>query len=141
MPTCLLVDDDDDDQEIFNLALEDANPGMNCVTAKDGIEALTLLKVNFFTPDYIFLDLNMPLMDGKECLREIRKLKHLTHVPVIIFSTSSAQRDVTETKELGATSFITKPPLVSILAQKLNEVFQSKHIKKINTNSKISDQI
>lgn len=124
MQTCLLVDDDDDDQEIFNLALEDANPTMNCITAKDGIEALSILKANSFTPDYIFLDLNMPLMDGKECLREIRKMQHLNHVPVIIFSTSSAQRDMMETKQLGATSFITKPPLISLLATKLNEVFQ-----------------
>ena len=125
---CLLVDDDEDDQEIFCLALEKVDPSINCLTASDGREALLMLKNKSVTPDYIFLDLNMPQMDGKECLKEIRKHDHLRNIPVIIFTTSSAPRDVEETKRLGATSFITKPPLVSTLAKKLLDVFN-------NTNS------
>ena len=122
--TCLLVDDDEDDKEIFSLALNEANPTVDCRVASDGIEALKMLVDRTFVPDYIFLDLNMPLMSGKECLVEIRKRPHLNNTPVIIFSTSASQKDIMETKALGASSFITKPPLISTLAEKLSEVFQ-----------------
>ena len=121
---CLLVDDDEDDKEIFAMALNEANPSIECYIASDGIEALLMLSDTSFVPDYIFLDLNMPLMSGKECLVEIRKRPHLTETPVIIFSTSSSQKDIVDTKALGASSFITKPPRISMLAKKLTEVFQ-----------------
>jgi CheY-like chemotaxis protein len=125
--TCLLVDDDEDDKEIFLLALAEANPSIECFIASDGLEALSILKEGSFIPDYIFLDLNMPLMSGKECLAEIRKLPHLVHVPVIIFSTSSSQKDIRDTQALGASSFITKPPLMATLAAKLTEVFETEY--------------
>jgi CheY-like chemotaxis protein len=128
--TCLLIDDDEDDKEIFCLAMAEADPSMRCSIASNGPEALGILLDRSFTPDFIFLDLNMPLMNGKECLREIRRHEHLRHIPVVIFSTSSMQKDIQETKELGASSFITKPPLVSTLAQKLSEFLNSKR----NTN-------
>lgn len=120
---CLLVDDDDDDREIFCLALEKIDPAIECTTARDGVEALSILNGKKYIPDYIFLDLNMPIMDGKECLKGIRKQNHLNTVPVIIFSTSSAEKDKEEAKKLGATAFITKPPLVSTLAAKLSDIF------------------
>jgi CheY-like chemotaxis protein len=123
--TCLLVDDDDDDKEIFCLALKNTNATIECTTASDGLEALSILSNKSFIPDYIFLDLNMPRMNGKECLKEIRKHNHLNHVPVIIFTTSAAGKDIEETKRLGANSFITKPPLVSQLATKLAELFNN----------------
>jgi CheY-like chemotaxis protein len=122
--TCLLVDDDEDDKEIFCLALEQVDPLIKCVTASDGHEALAILSQQSFVPHYIFLDLNMPRMDGKQCLREIRKKGHLDAVPVIIFTTSSAQREVEETRALGANAFITKPPLVATLAKMLTQVFE-----------------
>lgn len=75
-----------------------------------------------FVPDYIFLDLNMPLMTGKECLQQIRKLPRLSDVPVIIYSTSASQRDIQDSMELGASTFITKPPQIAVLADKLAEV-------------------
>lgn len=121
---CLLVDDDEDDTEIFSLAVSEAFPSIDCRFASDGIEALKMLEDVSFVPDYIFLDLNMPLMSGKECLAELRKRPHLLDVPVIIFSTSSSHRDMVETKALGASSFITKPPLISALTEKLMEVFE-----------------
>ena len=123
--TCLLVDDDEDDKDIFSLALTEANPAIECVMANDGLEALSMLKNEDFVPDYIFLDLNMPLMTGKECLVEIRKQPRLTKVPVIIFSTSASEKDMQDTKALGASSFINKPPLIATLAEKLTEVIES----------------
>lgn len=124
--TCFLIDDDEDDQEIFALALREADASIRCVTANDGVEALHKLEQDkTFVPDYIFLDLNMPLMNGKECLREIRKHTHLRDVPVIIFSTSSEPRDIEETRRLGANDFITKPPLISSLSRQLAEFFKT----------------
>ena len=123
--TCLLVDDDDDDTEIFCMALMEAHPAIDCRTVSNGLEALRMLKEPGFVPDYIFLDLNMPLMSGKECLQEIRKEVHLREVPVIIYTTSASQKDIQDTMELGASYFITKPPRISVLAEKLAEVLQT----------------
>jgi CheY-like chemotaxis protein len=127
--TCLLVDDDEDDKEIFCLALQRIDPAIECTTASDGLEALSILKNKSYVPGYIFLDLNMPRMNGKECLKEIKKQDHLSDVPVIIFSTSAAERDIEETRRLGASSFITKPPLVATLAKKLSDIFANHHSK------------
>jgi len=121
--SCLLVDDDEDDKEIFCLALAEVDPSIQCYIASDGIEALEMLSNPAFTPDYIFLDLNMPLMSGKECLIEIKKRPHLGKTSVIIFSTSASQKDIEDTIELGASAFITKPPLISTLTGKLLQVF------------------
>jgi CheY-like chemotaxis protein len=112
--TCFLIDDDKDDQEIFMLALEDMNINVACVTANDGNEALNkFAQDETFLPDYIFLDLNMPRINGKQCLVEIKKIDHLKNIPVIIYSTSSAQKDKLETEMLGASAFITKPSSIS----------------------------
>ena len=124
--TCLLVDDDEDDKEIFFLALRDVNPSIKCHVASDGLEALSMLDDPSAVPDYIFLDLNMPLMSGKECLVEIKKRPHLKHIPVIIFSTSASQKDIQDSLELGAASFITKPPLIASLTERLLAVLDGK---------------
>lgn len=117
---CLLIDDDRDDQEIFTLALEKVDPAFRCVIANNGYEGLKYLtNKNNPLPRYIFLDLNMPLMNGKECLIEIKKLSFLRSVPVIIYSTSSLQDDVVQTRKLGAADFITKPPSIPVLSSKL----------------------
>jgi CheY-like chemotaxis protein len=112
--TCFLIDDDKDDQEIFMLALEDMDINVSCITANDGNEALLkFAQDETFLPNFIFLDLNMPRINGKQCLIEIKKIDHLKDVPVIIYSTSSAQKDKVETEMLGAAAFITKPSSIS----------------------------
>ncbi|HEU5146580.1 MAG TPA: response regulator [Chryseosolibacter sp.] len=128
--SCLLIDDDDDDKEIFCIALGEANPAVKCFTADNGLEALQMLRDGSLVPDYIFLDLNMPLMSGKECLVEIRKQNHLKNTPVIIYSTSASERDIQETSILGASGFITKPPLLGALIEKLVEVFEGQPANK-----------
>lgn len=122
--TCLLVDDDEDDSEIFALAVSEADPSVDCIFASDAVSALAMLEDKLFVPDFIFLDLNMPLMSGRECLVEIRKRQHLSDTPVIIYTTSASQRDMEDTHQLGASFFITKPPLISALTGKLLAVFK-----------------
>jgi CheY-like chemotaxis protein len=117
-----LVDDDLDDQEIFLSALKDVDSKIQCKTAENGCEALQLFKDENFIPDFIFLDLNMPKVNGKECLTELRKINRLKKTPIYIYTTSSAQKDKLEAKKFGATGFITKPTLINILIKTLSEI-------------------
>ncbi len=108
--TILIIDDDDDDREMFREALELVDRSVACLVAEDGIAALQILRTEQeYLPDFIFLDLNMPRMDGKQCLAAIRQTDHLRDIPVIIYTTSKHPQDVEDTKKLGATYFITKP--------------------------------
>lgn len=108
--TILLVDDDPDDREMFGEALQIVDGTVEYLAVEDGVEALRLLRTEKERlPDIIFLDLNMPRMDGKQCLAEIRKTDHLQRIPVIIYTTSKHPKDIEETKQLGANCFITKP--------------------------------
>jgi DNA-binding response OmpR family regulator len=121
---CLLIDDDKDDQEIFNLALEELPEKIECLFAnnsKQGLEVLSLS--NDYIPDVIFIDLNMPKVNGKVCLAKIRELDHLHEVPVIIYSTSESELDKKEVFSLGAKNFITKPSTISELALMLSGIF------------------
>lgn len=112
MKTILLIDDDRDDQEIFSMALQEVAPDFRFITAGDGFEALEMLKERNVKPDYIFLDLNMPRMNGRRCLEEIRRDPGLSEVPVVIYSTSSELKDREQLIEMGATAFVTKPPKI-----------------------------
>src|ERR1700753_169869 len=106
----LLVDDDADDVSLFQEVLEEVNPSIDFMYASDGKEAIDILKnqqTNF--PDIIFLDLNMPRMDGKQCLVEIKKDPVLQRIPVIMYTTSCQSKDIEETMLKGAMCFITKP--------------------------------
>jgi CheY-like chemotaxis protein len=120
---CVLIDDDLDDQEIFLLGIEKTGLNIECLTANDGLQGLALLEKQSTPPDYIFLDLNMPNMDGKKCLVEIKKQERLNAVPVIMYSTSSYINDIRETRRLGATGFITKPTNVGALVDLLMKIF------------------
>ncbi len=95
---------------MFCEALHEVDNSVECVAAQDGAEALGMLRAQEATlPDIIFLDLNMPRLNGQQCLSEIKKTRHLVHIPVIIYTTSRQQKDMDELKNLGAAQFITKP--------------------------------
>ncbi len=124
----LLVDDDVDDTSIFKEVLEEVNPSIDFVSAGDGHEALHILKAqNSILPDVIFLDLNMPRMDGKECLSVLKKDAQLRHIPVIMYTTSSQSKDIEETMQKGAICFITKPTNLRELKSILSSVSQNVH--------------
>lgn len=118
-----IADDDPDDQELFIEALHEIDALFKYETALDGQEALNKLMNNAINlPDYIFLDLNMPKMNGKECLAEIQKNQLLKKIPVIIYSTSADQKDMHEAMQLGAVFFLQKP-------NRFEELFRAlKHI-------------
>ena len=104
----MIVDDDKDDRFFFRSAIRKNNPSYECIEAEDGADALKQLQKAKQLPDFIFLDLNMPKMDGRECLKELKKDKTFKKIPVIIYSTSGYTVDVKVKKELGADFFLTK---------------------------------
>lgn len=120
----LLVDDDEDDQYVFRDALNAVDASINVDTAIDGVDALEKLSESKTVPELIFLDLNMPRMNGKSFLKEIKSSDTFQSIPVIVYSTSANPSDISETKALGAKDFITKPnnykELCSVLASVVN---------------------
>ena len=122
--TLFIIDDDEDDQLFLHEAIHDLNIPIDFFYANNGETAIQLLKgEDIPVPDYIFLDLNMPKLNGKECLIEIKKLRKYANVPIIIYTTSSNQRDKQEIMELGAHYFLTKPTRISELCSRLLDVF------------------
>lgn len=118
------IDDDTDDQEIFGIAITEADPDASCIFANDGIEALQKLRDTSFLPAGIFIDLNMPRMNGSECLTAIRQIKRLDSIPVYMYSTSSDPRLMAECLRLGAADFIVKPPGLKALTDRLTQVIR-----------------
>ncbi len=118
----LLIDDDQDDHEIFSAALEKISANLTCNLRQDATEALEQLKNDLLTPDLIFLDLNMPVMNGQEFLNAVKKSEKLKGIPVIIFSTTSNRETIRLAKELGALDFITKPNKFDSLVMLLKSV-------------------
>ena len=106
------------------MAVSEVDTSIECVFANDGIEALQQLDEDGFLPDCIFIDLNMPRMNGLECLAVIKKIERLQKVPVFIYSTSADPKLVAECKQMGASDFIVKPPGLQLLTDKLKQIIQ-----------------
>ncbi len=103
----LNIDDDPEDLEIFYKAVKTVNPMAKCLLARDAKEALGILR-DTIVPDYIFLDIHMPLMDGKTVLSELRQNKRLASVPVVMYSTRIDPDETEEYAALGANEFLNK---------------------------------
>lgn len=104
----LLVDDDSDDIELLREGLASVDDTIVCHNAKDGYDALELLQ-KIEKPDLIFLDINMPKMGGWECLQNLKRNPSYKDVAVLIYSTSSFEKDIDTAADLGAWGFYTKP--------------------------------
>ena len=106
----MVVDDDCDDTELFAEAIESVDASVSCLNASDGREALDKLKSKIFErPDIIFLDINMPIMNGWEFLSRLKGSEGLKEIPVIMYSTSSKSSDINTAMSSGALCFFTKP--------------------------------
>ena len=110
----LLVEDDQGDVLLTKKALEKGAICSRMTVAKDGIEALAVLRkqddfANARRPDLILLDLNMPRMDGRELLTEIKRDKLLRSIPVVILTTSDSDQDISKSYDLQASCYVTKP--------------------------------
>ena len=110
----LLIEDDPQDVEITKEVMELSKVKININVVNNGAEALSYMrKENGYTeairPDLILLDLNMPKMNGKEFLDEIKKDDDFKMIPVVVLTTSKADEDIIKSYKLGASCYITKP--------------------------------
>ncbi len=140
----LLADDDGDDTELFREALEAIDPLIVCYCVTDGKQVLEILgNKEFEKPQIIFLDINMPGMNGWECLTELKKNEPYKDIPVIMYSTSSHQSEANIAMDLGALCFFTKPSdfvelkdILKVIAANLDENLLKavSHFKAIKSN-------
>jgi len=110
----LLVEDNEGDVGLIEEVFEEAKIRNSLHVAKDGEEAVLYLhSEGKFSgsprPDLIILDLNLPKKDGREVLRDIKKDENFHNIPVIILTTSTAERDILRAYELHANAYVTKP--------------------------------
>lgn len=117
----LLADDDDDDRLLFLDVLKELPTPVNLNVAANGEILMRMLDISV-RPDLLFLDLNMPLKNGFECLEEIRSDKRLNDLPVIIFSTSSQPSAIDKVYKAGAQLYIRKPNDFTQLKKVINHV-------------------
>ncbi len=121
----LIVDDDQDDQEILLEAIRELYPQSDNVAKNDGAEALQYIEQNPPPPSIIFLDLNMPLVNGFEFLTRYQKKPGYDKSRVIIYTTSSHPRDKKISKELGAAEYITKVADIDVLKEKIQQAVEN----------------
>lgn len=126
--TFLLVDDDLDDTSLFEEVLQQVDPAVVFASAANGHEALAALREGITRPDVIFLDLNMPRMDGRQCLAALKEDDTLKQIPVIMYTTSSQPKDVEQAMQKGAVSFITKPTSLKELQEILEAIAGNVHL-------------
>jgi CheY-like chemotaxis protein len=129
MPKGLLIfmiDDDTDDQEVFSQTMGKVVPLAKCEFADDGVHALQKLRSPdpSFLPDLIFIDINMPRMNGIECLAEIKKLTHLIDVPAYMYSTSDESFIVAKSLSAGAVGFVKKEVHPKELENRLQKILK-----------------
>lgn len=117
-----IIDDDMEDQEIFIEAVTEVSKSIECFCSTSGEEALKQLEHEQTMPDLIFLDLNMPKLNGKQVLKEIKNKLSLKNIPVIMYSTSFAPRDIDEITSLGAAHHLLKPARFDELCESLQRI-------------------
>ena len=124
----LLIDDDVDDQLIFREIIEEISPDIECIGAHNGLEGLNTLAGMDPGPTMIFLDLNMPLISGWECLERIWKDQRTNRIPVVIMTTSDNQADKKRALELGARAFVTKTADLASLRQNIRKMLAAEKV-------------
>jgi len=130
----MYAEDDDADRMLLKEALVEAEINSDLETVTNG-EAL-IKDLSKTDPDIIFLDLNIPRKNGKECLHEIRSNNKFKDIPVIIFSTCSFEEDVNDTYADGANMYVTKPISFKSHVEILKKIFSINWRKKLLKHDK-----
>jgi len=117
----MIIDDDSDDRFFFRDALSKMHGSVEYMEASGGKEALLLLSTATQLPNFIFLDINMPRMDGRDCLKHLKKDEKLKNIPVIVYSTYFSEESVNEFQKLGALSYLNKPTDIKKLPEHILE--------------------
>lgn len=118
-----LADDDDDDRFLFKEAIDEIKIQTKLSLFTNGQELMDYLNLpNVILPQVVFLDLNMPIKNGIQCLKEIRKNSALDSISVAIYSTSSSEKDIEDTFIFGANIYINKPDSFIKLKEAIEKV-------------------
>jgi PleD family two-component response regulator len=120
----LCVDDDEDDASLLESAVQSVNDEIQFVKMFGGEEALDYLKETSLLPDLILMDCNMPVMNGFECLEEIKRIRKFSSIPIVMISTSASPKDIALAMDLGATKFFTKPNTYVQLCNLVKLIFE-----------------
>ncbi len=121
----MIIDDDEDDRFFFKEALVKIMINSPLyMEAYDGEDALKKLRTVKQLPDFIFLDINMPRMDGRECLKQLKQEEKLKHIPVIMYSTSFCENALNEFHKLGASNCMLKPTDMNKLPAQIAEAIK-----------------
>lgn len=121
----LYVEDDIDDYSFFVDAVQEINPEVHCSNAINGLQALQMLEDGVAMPDVIVLDINMPAMDGKACLKAMKTDPRFKEIPVYVYTTSSNPLDITHCIQLGAADYLSKRNSYVEAKEILGKIFQS----------------
>jgi CheY-like chemotaxis protein len=123
----MIVDDDIDDIDIFIDAALEVEPTADCISAQNGLDAINFINSTDTLPEYIFVDLNMPKLNGKQLIGEIRKNPLLSNAKIIVYSTSKMNNDEEEAKLLGADEFIAKPTSLDELRSEIAKILSKEY--------------
>ena len=118
----LLVEDDQDDQLLFQEALAVADGTVRCTSACNGIDALEQLNAAEQLPDVMVIDVNMPKMNGIDCLKAIKQSDRLQAIPIIMYSTSCSKDCQQDCLNSGAAGFMNKPSDFLELISKIKQI-------------------
>lgn len=119
----LLVDDDEDDIFFFRDVVTRSFPQLQFNACHNGEEALHYLKTAPVLPNWVFLDLNMPRMNGIQLLKALQQ-EPMPGLPLIIYTTSHLEKDRELTRELGAHHYIVKPEKFADLEKEIRQVVE-----------------
>jgi len=121
--TIFLADDDADDREFFEYACDEIDAQIELLLFENGQLLCDYFKGKKRLPAIVFLDINMPKMDGFQCLEKIRSSPAYENLCVIMYSTSSNIVDIQKSYRLGANGFVQKPYSFEALKSILNKIF------------------
>ena len=118
----LLVDDDHEEAELFTAALKSLNENIQLTHAEHCIDLLESIRKH--KPDIVFMDINMPFLNGMECLKAVRAEAEFTKLPIIMYSTSNSQKNIIESFNNNANRYIVKPDSYRGIIIALEKVLQ-----------------
>lgn len=123
----LLIDDDREDQEIFGDAIREVDETVRFMSEFNSDQAITnITTMGEARPEIIFLDLNMPRLNGKQLLSELKRDPEMSRIPVVMCSTFFGDRDMQETARLGAAHHLVKPTRFSELCEEIARILKTR---------------
>lgn len=127
--TVVLIDDDQDDLDILKETLTSIDPSLSCISFIYPVEAIKVVTRELIvTPDYIFTDINMPVLTGDQCVREFRKYEEFNDTIITVLSTTMRPEVSDALKKLGANFTFKKPNSIFEYKQLLLPVFKERQI-------------